>query len=107
MGSLTLTSSLSQWIKISGELAKGIALFIVTENGSCKTYFVGDLPESSDYEGTWQGDEIMVEVVEVRKAKQGYWVNTSRDREWVSECGDGAQVSLVDGRKPEQTGGQR
>jgi hypothetical protein len=104
-GSLTLTSSVSQWIKISGELAKGVALF--TESGPCKTYFVGDLPESSDYEGTWQGDEI---TVEVRKAKQGHWVNTSRRnddrRKWVSEYGDGVQVSFVDEAKPEQKGGQ-
>jgi hypothetical protein len=60
-GLLTLTSSRNLPVNLLGELGRNAVLF--TDNNSSRIYFVGDLPKSSDHEGTWQGDEITVEAV--------------------------------------------
>jgi len=98
-GLLTLTSSVSQAVRVYGVLAKKATL--LSEDGARRQYFVGDLPGSSDGEGTWgtwQGDEIMV-VRETKHSYAGqyYAHNTERnrvDRDRVDR--DRLQVSFVD-----------
>ena len=98
-GSLTLTSSVSQSVKIHGGLANKATL--ISENGSQRRYFVGNLPESSDHEGTWaawQGDEILV----MRDAMHTYHYGQYQ----VVDYSEGLQVSFVDELVPDQPPGQ-